>query len=112
MKRGLEALLTSPRKRIAVVKGLAEKVGVKIDDKIDKFIQSDSVHEEIHTMVSDFYFRSDISYTAPGMIDVMTIWDDAGKKKIRRKHYLTMYLREAYVVFEQTHQRIGFSLFL
>ena len=92
MKHGLEALPTSPRKRIAGVQGLTEKVRVKIDDKIDKFMRSDSVHGEVHTMIRDFYFRSDISYTAPGMIDV---WDDAEKKRKLCKHYLTMYLCKA-----------------
>ena len=76
----MKALLTSPRKKIAVVKGLAEKVGMNIDDKIDKYKHPNSVHEEVHTMVKDFYFRTDISYTAPGMVDVMTIWVITGKK--------------------------------
>ena len=30
--------------------------------------------------LKDFYFHTDISYTAPGMVDVMTIWGDDGKK--------------------------------
>ena len=76
VKRVMKALPTSPRKRIAVVKGLAEKVGMNNDDKIDEYMHPNSVHEEVHTKVKDFYFRTDISYTAPGMVDVMTIWGD------------------------------------
>ena len=111
MKRSLGALPMSPRKRVAIVKGLAEKVGVNVDDKTDKYMRAESVHEELHRMVKEFYIRNDISYTAPGMYDVMTVWDNDGKKKKLRKYYLTLYLREAHVIFEQCHQEIGFSLF-
>ena len=61
-------------------------------------------------MSEDFYLRSDISYTSPGMFDVMTVWNDDGKKKLR-KYYLTMYLREAHHIFQQTHHDISFSVF-
>ena len=50
----MKALPTSPRKKITVVKGLAEKVGMNIDDKIDKYKYPNSVNEEVHTMVKDF----------------------------------------------------------
>ena len=111
MKRSMDALPMTTRKRVVVVQGLAEKVGVKVADKADKFIRTESVHEEVHKMVRDFYFRTDISYTAPGMYAVMTIWDNDAKKKKLRKYYLILYLREAHVIFEQSHQEIGFSLF-
>ena len=38
----------------------------------------------------------------PGAKDEIVIWDSAGKKRRKRKYYLTMYLREAYVFFKET----------
>ena len=109
MKRSIEALPSSPRKKAAVVSGLAEKVWLKIVDEVQKINHPNSVRKELHEIVKEFYFRPDISYTAPGMHDVMTIWDSDGKKKLW-KYYLTMYLREA-VIFEETIKSISFSLF-
>ena len=42
---------------------------------------------------------------------MMTLWDESGKKKLR-KHYLTMFLREAHEVYRQTHgEPVSFSVF-
>ena len=38
-----------------------------------------------------------------GTKDEMVVWDSFGKKRLR-KYYLTMYLREAYAVFNETKQ--------
>ena len=48
----------------------------------------------------------------PGLKDEMTVWKN-GKKQRLRKHYLTMFLREAYAVFRKIHpsMTIGFSTF-
>ena len=50
------------------------------------------------------------------MQDVMTVWTNTSKKKLR-KHYLTMYLREAHRTFcdlycdEERIKVVGFSMF-
>ena len=36
--------------------------------------------DDTKTAIQNFFFREDISYTAPGMNDEMTVWED-GKKK-------------------------------
>ena len=86
MKRSIEALPSSPRTKAAVVPGLAERVGIKIVDEVQKITQIR--YGKLHEMVNKLYFCADISYTAPGMHDVMTIWDLDGKKKLRKKHML------------------------
>ena len=110
MKQSMESLPSSPRKKIAIVTGLAERVGVQFQENVEKYLGPIGVSDELRRMSEDFYLRSDISYTSPGMLDVMTVWNDDGKKKLR-KHYLTMYLREAHHIFQQTHCDISFSVF-
>ena len=47
----------------------------------------------------------------PGSNDVITVWDDSGKKKLR-KYYLTMLLREAHKAHCQTQDNpVPFSIF-
>ena len=46
--------------------------------------------------VEDFYFRTDIVHTAPGMKDFMTVYD--GKRKYRlRLHYFYIYFKKSIV---------------
>ena len=111
MKCSLDSLPYSPRKMVAVVKGLAEKMGVAVDIDVEKYLHPRKCKEELHTMVKDFYHRSDIPYTTPGMCDIMTVWDADGTKHKLRKCYLPMYLREARAIFQQTHCDISLSIF-
>ena len=115
MKRSMESLPYSPRKKIAIVTGLAERVRVQLQENIEKYLRPLSVSDELRRMSEDFYLRSYISYTSSGMFNVMTVWNDDGKKKLR-KHYLTMYLREEQYFanydllmcfFLVTHQKIN-----
>ena len=92
----------SPRKRTAVVSGLAKEVGLSIQNNYEKQCYGNrTMSEELKEAIKEFYFRSDISYTMPGMKDQITIWDEFGKQHLQ-KHYLTMYIREAYAVFKAT----------
>ena len=59
---------------------------------------------ETKECVKDFFFRPDISYTMPGMKDMITIWTD-GKKVTLRRHYLAMFLREAYYIYCEQNRR-------
>lgn len=62
--------------------------------------------------VKAFYFRPDIVYTCPGANDFVVVWEN-GIKKTCQKHYLTMYLREAFCIFKEFNSsiKIGFSKF-
>ena len=95
-----DALPSSPRKRAAVISGLASEVGMRMETNFTRSLTS-SAREEVRNYVREFYYRADISYTAPGMKDEMTVWDESGKRHLR-KYYLTMFLREAYRVFIDT----------
>ena len=67
--------------------------------------------EEAKSAARNFFFRPDISYTMLGLNDVITVWNDSGKKKLR-KYYLTMFLREAHEVYHKTQDYpVSFSTF-
>ena len=67
--------------------------------------------EEAKSAARDFFFRPDISYTMPGLNDVITVWDDSEKKKLR-KYFFAMFFREAHEVYCQTQDNpVSFSTF-
>ncbi|KAF8785033.1 hypothetical protein HNY73_010629 [Argiope bruennichi] len=84
VKKTLKALPTSPRKRMAVVSNLVEKVGLKLQKERESNISDNNQNKEL---VADFLCRADIVYTAPGMHDEMIIWENGIKKRVR-KHFL------------------------
>ena len=59
----------------------------------------------------DFYYETDVIYTAPGLKDEITVWTEKGKEKMRKS--LTMYLHEVYVMFKTLYpdSEIGFTMF-
>ena len=59
----------------------------------------DSETKQKHEIVKQFFFEKDIVYTAPGLKDYVTVCE-GGKKQRLRKHYLTMFLREAFSFFK------------
>ena len=54
------------------------------------------------------FFEKDIVYTAPGLKDYVTVYE-GGKKQQLLKHYLTMFLREAFSVFKARYPEISIS---
>ncbi|RUS87408.1 hypothetical protein EGW08_004862 [Elysia chlorotica] len=108
-------LPTSPSKKILAFSGVAKKIGINLDEKFRATVsinQSRALPQDTIDIVSSFFERSDIVWTAPGMRDEVTLWEGGVKKKMR-KYYLTMFLREAYKLFQASHSdvRIGFSKF-
>ena len=116
LARTHRSLPMSPRKKVAVVAGLASHVGLTLENKMNRNIRkSQGLSDDMKTAVRDFYYRPDISYTMPGMNDVMTVWTDNGKTKLR-KHYLTLFLRESYHIYCGLYNRdsdkgLAFSTF-
>ena len=105
----------SPRKQKSVVCGLATKLGIELKQKMRNSLLAATnagLSAEVREAVTHFYYHSDIVYTMPGMNDCMTVWD-AGKKSKLQKHYLTLFLREAFACFKDLYaeHRIGFLLF-
>ena len=68
--------------------------------------------DQVKSQVVDFYYRTDILYTPPGLKDEITVWTEKGREKMR-KYYLTMYFREVYAMFKivYTDSEIGFTMF-
>ena len=62
-------------------------------------------------LVIDFYYRPDIVHAIPSLKDETTEWEN-GKKKKWRKYFLTIFLREAHIIFQSTYGEImPFSAF-
>ena len=112
-KKTEKLLPRSPRKKKEVVSNLAKKVGLRIHP--DPSLSSSShrsLPKETEMLVNDFYSHVDVSYTAPGMKDEVTVWEQGVKMKLR-KYYLTMHLKEAHALFQERHpdHPISFSVF-
>ena len=83
---------------------MAKEVGLSIQNDYEKQChENPGLTEKLKEAVKELFFRSDVSYTMPGAKDEMVVWDEFGKKRLR-KFYLTIYLREAYAVFQETRQ--------
>ena len=46
--------------------------------------------DEVKSQVVDFYYKTDVIYSAPGLKDEVTVWTQRGKEKMR-KYYLKMH---------------------
>ena len=74
-------LLQSPRKKKAVVSGLAKEVGLHLQNEYEKQTHGNTITEELKAIIETCYTKSDISYTMPGAKDKIVIWDLDGKKR-------------------------------
>ena len=110
VKKTMKVLPKSVNKQKQVVSGLAKKVGLQVVD--EKGGTEGNSCTEVETAVKEFLTSADISYTAPGMKDEVTVWVNGVKERMRR-YYLTLYLREAHVLFLERfpHTDICFSSF-
>lgn len=93
-----------------MVTGIAKRVGLKVVD--EKGGSEAGRSSEIEEAVQKFYYSMDISYTAPGMKDEVTVWVKGVKERMRR-YYLTMYLKEVHALYLERHHdmHVSFSLF-
>ena len=89
----------SPRRIKAIVTGLASEVGLKVDTKYYRSLEQ-NCSQQLRERVKEFYYHSDITYTAPGMVDKMVVYEATGKKRLR-KYYLTLHLKEAYALYQE-----------
>ena len=113
--RLFDKLPNSPTKVKQVVCGLANRVGVQLEQKAQEQIQHTnpkSLTDEVKKIINDFYFRTNLVYTAPGKDDYITV-RNKGEKENLRKYYLTVFLREAFCMFKDLHPdiEIHFSKF-
>ena len=59
--------------------GLASGVGLALKKQYNQAIPNDM---KVH--VQEFFLRPDISYTMPGTVDEMVIWDESGKESTEK----------------------------
>ena len=107
VKRSAASLPKSTGKKRAIIVKLASIEGIQVLKKQKKKEES-----EIQAKVKDFFARPDIIYVCPGLKDEVTVWNNSKKDKLR-KSYMTMFLREAYSLFQEAHPdvKIGYSTF-
>ena len=108
---------TSPSKKKGAVCELAKQCGlVVVTPKSSGATEPSSststprsknaITQEVKDLVKDFFFQSNIVYTAPGLKDEMVHWE-AGKKVKLRKYYLELTLKEALGVFKEQHPSVN-----
>ncbi|KAK6178671.1 hypothetical protein SNE40_011198 [Patella caerulea] len=89
VRRVEKNLPESPRRRVTVISGLAERHGVALAEAASKAMERTRQGLDIETIdtVIEFFNRVDIVYLLPGMNDFCTVWKEV--EKIReRKLYL------------------------
>lgn len=108
----MRSLPKSIEKQKAVVLKLAKRLNLNITNELTATTSAPQETLDHYTTVKDFFFRSDVVYTCPGMNDYITVWENGVKAKLQ-KHYLCVYLREAYYMFREINPNfeIGFSKF-
>ena len=114
MKQLKSQLPNSPLKKLATVTGLVKEMGLELntESKAHETGKNKGLSKEIKDRVINFYYHSDLLYTAKSLKEEMTVWTETGKTKMR-KYYLTMHLREVFAMFkgEDLDCEIEFSLF-
>ncbi|XP_055841543.1 uncharacterized protein LOC129908803 isoform X1 [Episyrphus balteatus] len=111
INKAVAVLPKCPRKQKEVVTELAQQMNIALLADEQK-VRLSGVGDIQYEVVKNFYYRSDIVYTCPGENDVVVYWEDGIKKK-SQKHYLIVYLREAFSIFKEFHPdiEIQFSKF-
>ena len=64
----MEALHFSPRKKQAIIMGLANRVGLKLENTTSLKQNRWSIRKQLKDKVEQFYLREDVSYIMPGNI--------------------------------------------
>lgn len=97
----------SPRRKSAVIKGLASEISLDLNKSK---VTNISYYKEY---IEHFFFQPDIVYTMPGIKDEMVVWDETGKRRLQ-KYFLIMNLIEAFAIYKEScddKYKCGFSTF-
>lgn len=98
LQKTRKSLPKSLKQKLIVICTLAKENGIDLPKNVVKQINTKQLDTDIVKKVKDFYFQPNIVYTCPGMRDFITVWSE-GKKYKLQKHYLLMFLKEAYALF-------------
>lgn len=119
VKRARVALPNTAEKRRRVVTALADEFQIPVPAEPPAAVPTppkqsptNKIPEDVRQRVRDFYLRHDISWTAPGRRDSVTVVRD-GQKVQEQRHYLVMTLSEAYNLYKEEHpaDSISFTVF-
>ena len=72
-------LLKLPYKWVEAVIGLVNEVGLKLKE-IDLNRNRKELSDEVKSQVVDFFYWTDVIYTATGLKDEITAWTEKGRK--------------------------------
>ena len=82
MSKIREKLPDSPLKRQQTIQGVGAALGFKLLYSMNNNLhQNKGLSAEKKDTVVDFFFRTDIVYTSPGMKEEMRVWTDDGEKQ-------------------------------
>lgn len=114
MKRARDGLPGNPEKRRRVVEGLVKEMEPSKPAEQPVPVNpppANKTPDEVKDRVREFYLRQDISWTAPGRRDSVTVIRD-GQKVQEQRHYLMMTVAEAYALFQAEFPMAKVSLTL
>lgn len=98
INRTLASLPNDRAKSVTVLRKVVKKLGVLKE----QLFPPNSTIPDNHQLVIDFYYNPRISYTMPGIADTMVIKTSEGKVTVR-KHFLTVFIKEAYAMFTEMY---------
>lgn len=106
-------LPASPRKKVAVIRKLADSYGIpSIEKKMYKDSGNKQLPQTIVKCIQDFYIVDSISSQAPGMRDYVIVRSQGKKTKLQKRH-LIWSLKETHAMFKKENAdcKIGLSKF-
>ncbi|KAK3718975.1 hypothetical protein QZH41_003331 [Actinostola sp. cb2023] len=106
-------LPASPRKKVAVIRKLADDYGIpSIEKKTSKDAGNKQLSQSVVKCIQDFYLVDSISRQAPGMRDYVIVRCKGKKTKLQKRH-LMWSLKETYAMFKKENSdcEIGLSKF-
>jgi hypothetical protein len=104
-RRAESALPSSPRKRRRIIEDLATTIGminITSGHERQPVTPVNNIPAEVCGRVRYFYLRSDISWTAPGRKDCITVVRD-GKKVQEQRRYLLTTISELYALYVEEY---------
>lgn len=108
VKRVSRNLPLSPRKKVEIVRHLAESFGVVPLHESRRI--GNSLPLDIKEAAINFYLRDDNSHISPGMKDVVICRNDDGTKEKKQKRYLSYSLKELFSCFKEENPAMGIKL--
>ncbi|PSN37461.1 hypothetical protein C0J52_11708 [Blattella germanica] len=105
-KKASKAMPKSPRKKVAVVKKLAEMCGIKVNECSSAIVRNRMCDENVKTVV-DFYNNDEISRVDPGRKTACVRSLDSSTKDIVARRHMLFTISEAFNLFREEHPEVN-----